>query len=252
MSNNSINLSNKSPVDKVITWEQTPALPVSPPQELDSDTFRAIHLAPPVSPRSVLALLDGHEDIDPSTLRAMARGLTVTLQQRNVYYTQQRRRNEQHIKQLQNKVLEYEETFDSVLEGYEKNNGRLPNFNILVGNGMYRPAKYIKQLKGGWVAGYSEEDGPNSTPHIIKIFATPTYAHVNPIPSNEDPTKPMPVWFCKLLCGHTAQYSHLQKAILNLDDWGLFANITCHRSLDIELGTLLGQLEQLKLDIDNR
>jgi hypothetical protein len=61
----------------------------------------------------------------------------------------------------------------------------------------------------------------------------------------------MPAWFCKLLCGHTALYSHLQKAVLDLDDWGLFTNITCHRSLNIELGTLLGQMERLRLDIDN-
>jgi hypothetical protein len=190
--------------------------------------------------------------MDTTTLCAITRGLTVTLQQRDVYYTQQRRRHEQQIKNLQNKVLEYKDTFDSIPEGYEENGGRLPNFSIPVGNGMYRPAKYIKQLEGGWVAGYSEEDGPGSMPHIIEIFATPAYAHIDPIPSNKDPVKPMPAWFRKLLCGHTALYSHLQKAVLDLDDWGLFADISHHRSLDIELNTLLGQMERLRLNIDNR
>jgi hypothetical protein len=252
MSNSSINLSAESPANEVTTWDVTPALPIPPPQELDKNAFRSVALTPPISPHSALALLDGHDNISTNTLRAIARGLTVTLQQRDMYYAQQCHRHEQQIKNLQNKVLEYEKTFNSIPEGYEENNSYLPNFNILVGNSMYRPAKYIKQLEGGWVAGYSEEDGPSSMPHIIKIFVTPAYAHVDPIPSNEDPTKPMPAWFHKLLCGHTALYSHLQKAILDLSDWGPFANITRHHSLDIELSTLLRQMERLRLDIDNR
>jgi hypothetical protein len=85
------------------------------------------------------------------------------------------------------RVGKYEETFDSVPEGYEVNNGRLPQFNILVREGMFRPTKFIKQLEGGWVAGYSEEDGPNSTPHVIEIFASPAYA------TTDEPAKPMPM-----------------------------------------------------------
>jgi hypothetical protein len=55
---------------------------------------------------------------------------------------------------LEERIGEYETIFDTVPEGYEENNGCLPNLNIPVGNGMYRPTKYIKQLEGGWVAGY--------------------------------------------------------------------------------------------------
>jgi hypothetical protein len=42
----------------------------------------------------------------------------------------------------------------------------------------------------------------------------------------------------------------MQKAILKLDDWGLYAEISQHRTYDIELGTILGQIEQLQLDAE--
>jgi hypothetical protein len=137
--------------------------------------------------------------------------------------------------------MEYEEIYNTVLEGYEENNGHLSHFNIPVRNGMYRPAKYIKQLEGGWVARYSEEDGPNSTPHIIEIFTSPTHEGIN----HDDPSKPMPAWFHNLLCGHAAAYGTLQKAVIDLDNWGLYADITCHHVVDIELGTILRQIEWL-------
>jgi hypothetical protein len=88
-------------------------------------------------------------------------------------------------------------------------------------------------------------------PHVIEIFASPTYTTTDPIPSNNDPIKPMPAWFRKLLYGHSALYSTLQRAILNLDNWGLFTGITCHHSIDIKLGTLLRQMEWLQMDIEN-
>jgi hypothetical protein len=40
--------------------------------------------------------------------------------------------------------------------------------------------------------GYTEEDGPNSTPHVIKLFAAPSYTTDDGI---DDPAVPMPAWF---------------------------------------------------------
>jgi hypothetical protein len=230
MSDASFNPSIESPMDDAATWDTTDALPIPPP--LNNSNFRAVALAPAVSPRSALAILDSNDEIDPDALRAIARGLTVTLQQRDVYYAQQRRRNEQRIKDLEKRIGGYEEIFDSVPEGYEENNGRLPHLAIPLGDGKYKGAKYIKQLEGGWVAAFSDEDGPNSTPHISEIFASPAY------------------WFRRILFGHAALFSTMQKAILELDDWGLYAEVSRHRAYDVELGTILGQIERLHLDAE--
>jgi hypothetical protein len=190
MSDASFNPSIESPMDDATTWDTTDALPIPPP--LSNTAFRAVALAPAVSPRSALAILDSNDDIDPDALRAIARGLTVTLQQRDAYYAQQRRRNEQRIMELEKRVGGYEEIFDSALEGYEENNGRLPHLAIPVGDRRYKGAKYIKQLEGGWVAGFTDEDGPHSTPHIAELFASPAY-NIND--TTDDPAEPMSPWF---------------------------------------------------------
>jgi hypothetical protein len=245
MSDASFNPSIESPMDDTTGWDTTDALPVPPP--LSSTALRAVALAPVVSPHSALAILDGNDDIDPNALRAIARGLTVTLQQRDAYYAQQRRRSEHRIKDLEKRIGGYEEVFDSVPEGYEENNGRLPHFAIPVGNGRYKSTKYIKQLEGGWVAGFTDKDGPHSTPHIAKLFASSTYAIDD---ATDDPAEPMPPWFRRILFGHAALFSTMQKAVLELDDWGLYAEISRHRAYDVKLGTILGQIERLHLDAE--
>jgi hypothetical protein len=220
---------------------------VTCPRSITSSAFRAVALAPAVSPRSALAILDGNDDIDPDALRAIVRGLTVTLQQRDMYYAQQRRRNEQWIKDLEKRISGYEEIFDSIPEGYEENNGRLPHLAILVGDGRYKSAKYIKQLEGGWVTGFTDEDGPQSMPHIAELFASPAYAVDD---TTDDPAKPMPPWFRRILFRHAALFSTMQKVVLELDDWGLYTEISRHRAYDVELGTILRQIERLHLDAE--
>jgi hypothetical protein len=245
MSDASFNPSIESPMDDATAWDTTDALPVPPP--LSQTALRSIALAPAVSPRSALAILDGNDDIDPDALRAIARGLAVTLQQRDAYYAQQRRRNELRIKDLEKRIGGYEEIFDSIPEGYKENNGRLPHLTIPLGDGKFKSAKYIKLLEGGWVAGFTDEDGPHSTPHIAELFASPAYALDD---TTDDPAKTMPPWFCRILFGHTALFNTLQKAVLELDDWGLYAKISRHRAYDVELGTILGQIEHLHLDAE--
>jgi hypothetical protein len=245
MSDASFNPSIESPMDDATAWDTTDALPV--PLPISSTALRAVALAPAVSPRSALAILDGNDNIDPDTLRAIARGLTVTLQQHDAYYAQQRRRNKLRIKDLEKRIGGYEEIFDSVPDGYEENNGRLPHLAIPLGDGKYKSAKYIRQLEGGWVAGFTDEDRPNSTPHIAELFASPAYTIDD---TTDDPAEPMPPWFRRILFGHAALFNTMQKAVLELDDWGLYAEISRHRAYDIELGTILGQIERLHLDAE--
>jgi hypothetical protein len=245
MSDASFNPSIESPMDDAATWDTTDALPV--PLPLNNSAFRAVALAPAVSPCSALTILDGNEEIDPDALQAIARGLTITLQQRDAYYAQQRRRSELRIKDLEKRIGGYEEIFDSVPEGYEENNGRLPHLAIPLGDGKYKGARYIKQLEGGWVAAFSDEDGPHSTPHIAELFASPAYTIDD---TTDAPAIPMPPWFRRILFGHAALFSTMQKAVLELDDWGLYAEISRHRAYDVELGTILGQIERLHLDTE--
>jgi hypothetical protein len=116
-----------------------------------------------------------------------------------------------------------------------------------LGDGKYKSAKYIRQLEGGWVAGFTDEDGPHSTPHIAKLFASPAYTIDD---TTDDPSEPMPPWFRRILFGHAALFNNMQKAVLELDDWGLYAEISQHHAYDVELGTILGQIERLHLNAE--
>jgi hypothetical protein len=42
----------------------------------------------------------------------------------------------------------------------------------------------------------------------------------------------------------------MQKAVLELDDWGLYAEISCHRAYNVKLSTILGQIKRLHLDTE--
>jgi hypothetical protein len=81
----------------------------------------------------------------------------------------------------------------------------------------------------------------------MELFASPSYIMSD---TTDDPAEPMPPWFRRILFGHAALYATLQKAVLELDDWGLYTEITRHRAYDIELGTILGQIERLQLDAE--
>jgi hypothetical protein len=88
-------------------------------------------------------------------------------------------------------------------------------------------------------------------PHIIELYTSPSYTSANHgVEAVEDPAEPMPTWFRHILFGHAALYSTLQRAVLDLDNWGLYAEITHHRSYDIELSTILRQIERLQLDAE--
>jgi hypothetical protein len=42
----------------------------------------------------------------------------------------------------------------------------------------------------------------------------------------------------------------MQKAVLDLDDWGLYTEISRHHAYDVKLGTILGQIKCLHLDAE--
>jgi hypothetical protein len=69
MSNGSFNPSIESPIDDPTAWDTTDALPVPPPLG-GVAVLDAVALAPAVSPRSALAILDGHtnDHINPDAL----------------------------------------------------------------------------------------------------------------------------------------------------------------------------------------
>ena len=230
--NASPNLSNVSPA------ESSAPLPFPRPQT---------PAAPAMSPRTVSNTLTNNPDISPEILRAICNGLlsTIAKQETEVAYASQMLGD--RIKSQQDRILHYEETFEQAPYGYTLNDERIPHFRIPVGNGLYRPAKWIKLNDDGTASGYADTAGPNQLPHIIDLYATPDHKYddeAEPIPA-----LPIPAWFRFLMLGPVADYEILRDMIKAQDDWGLTREIERYRDLDDQAINLANTIESFQHDL---
>src|SRR6266478_4752999 len=186
-----------------------------------------------MSPRSVRAAIASH-DLPADTYCSIINGLVVTSEARTHRYNQDLAAQEaDHKKKLDDReetieflkarLVGYIDTFSQPPTGYVEN-GRVPTFTIPVGGGLSNPAKWVKKLDDGRVAGYSSEDGPHDLPHVCEIYASPKYT--------ADPAEPLPHWIHKTLQGPAPGYAALLDAVKATDDWGLEADVIRFRLLD--------------------
>src|SRR6266436_6831247 len=123
-----------------------------------------------MSPRSVRSAIASH-DLPTDTYRSIINGLVVTSEARTHHYHQEMAAQEEsHKKKLDDHeetiefleacLVGYIDTFSQPPTGYVEN-GHLPTFTIPVGGGLSNPAKWVKKLDDGRVAGYTTEDGPH-------------------------------------------------------------------------------------------
>src|SRR6266478_2567331 len=172
--------------------------------------------------------------LDTNAYWSIINGLTVTSEAHSHHFQQELASQEEgHKKKLDdlNETVEFLEahligyinTFSQPPNGYIKNS-HLPTFTIPCGNRLSNPAKWVKKLNDGHVAGYSMEDGPHNLPHVCEIYAAPKYT--------ADPAEPLPHWLHKTLQGPAPGYTALLDAVKSTDDWGLQANIMWYRDLD--------------------
>src|SRR6266404_3355722 len=186
-----------------------------------------------MSPRSVRAAIASH-DLPADTYRSIINGLVVTSEARTHRYNQDLAAQEagskkklddreETIEFLEARLVGYIDTFSQPPTGYVEN-GRLPTFTIPVGGGLSNPAKWVKKLNDGRVAGYTAEDGPHDLPHVCEIYASPKYT--------ADPAEPLPHWIHETLQGSAAGYAAFLDAVRATDDWGLEADVIRFRALD--------------------
>ncbi len=179
-----------------------------------------------MSPRSVRTAIASH-DLPADTYRSIINGLVVTSEARTHRHSQDLAAEkaehkkklddcEETIEFLEARLVGYIDTFSQPLAGYVEN-GRLPTFTIPVGGGLSNPAKWVKKLDDGRVAGYTAEDGPHDLPHVCEIYASPKYT--------ADPVEPLPHWIHETLQGSAPAYAAFLDAVKATDDWGLEADV---------------------------
>ena len=211
--------------------------------------------ATPMSPRSASGVLQNPEALHLTTITAIANGLLSTCRKRNREYAQDTDEYRRQIQVLEREVAYLRRDIESGIreppddfpertpEGYIPNDGRYPSLVIPAGNGLYRPAKWIKRLDDGRVAMLGSAFGPTDEPHITDIHATPAPSHMRPL-------KPMPLWFHQLLSGPGTLFQQLRVEAGELDDWGIYTDIIRFRQHDDELGSLYARIDHLQNALD--
>jgi hypothetical protein len=133
-------------------------------------------------------------------LRGIAQSLIETTKNCKYINRIQVQRLKQQIINLQRKVDNPPSATNAEApEGYKENWGQVPNFTIPTEEGLFQPAKYIKQLADGQVAGLGDDCGPNDHPWIASIYADPNYG-------SSKPPAPLPPWLRGMLIGPSAAY----------------------------------------------
>src|SRR6266436_5980539 len=198
-----------------------------------------------LSPQSVQNAI-ATTNLDPPALCAIIDALVKTSNSHHQQHQCQiRTQNEEHkavidkleedLEFTQSHLLDYQETFVKAPDRYVAND-RLPTFTIPLGEGSDVPAKWVKQLDDGHIAGYSEHDGTRDLPYIKEIYAAP-------FDSTLDPPEVLPFWLRETLQGASIQYQEFRRAVRDLDDWGLYAEVLCYRQLDEDILSLKAQLD---------
>jgi hypothetical protein len=182
-------------------------------------------------------------DIDATLLRGIANGLLQTIADREAATAVSNKQYEDRLHHLEQRVLHYEDAFNKPLTGYTLNNGKISNFHIPVGDGIYQEAKWIRLDDDGMVSSYHGAQGPNEQPHIIDLYVSPNY-------SVDPPLKALPAWFRHMLTSPGRDFQILQQAVANIDDWGLACEIVHYCKLDDDVMAVTIKIEQYQHDLD--
>jgi hypothetical protein len=207
-----------------------------------------------MSPHSISATLAAHPSIPEETMREIATGLLQTIDLHKATHKRHMDKSkEDHdwtIWALNEKLLHLEELIGddddeelTMLEGYIENKGKIPSFNIPVGEGMYLPAKWIRLHPRDYmcVQGLTGKDSAE-LPHSIDIYASPDLV-VTEVP------EPLPLWVQALIEGHTATFETFWHAAIDLNDYGLVADLTQARESYLQAQEMELTRDQIKADL---
>jgi hypothetical protein len=133
-----------------------------------------------------------------------------------------------------------QQPFTALPNGYIENRGQV-RVEIPCRNGNHHPARWIRHMDQGQVAGYTEGNTPNDLPIIISL-----YAPVNTWGADKAP-RGLPAWFLSALTGSAPTFAMLHWGFnaLPQDNWGYMAEINRFHALDEQCQSTLAQIDQL-------
>jgi hypothetical protein len=196
----------------------------------------------PLSLRSTASLLAANPHIPEETMRQIAAGLLRTIEECEAAHNTE-------VWDLREKLLRFEELVgsedsDQPPEGYVRNDGKIPNFDIPMDDGLYLPAKWIKLHGGDYTKafGLTGKELSSEAPYSMEIYASPN------IRLNEVP-EPLPLWVQTIIEGRTATFESLRRAAIELKDYGIVADLTRARDVYLKAQEMELQRDQIEADL---
>jgi len=225
MSSYSINMSAESPN----------SIPSSP-------TGASIADVSPLSPHTILAALDGHPDIPASQLHQLIHGLALTIQTHASQHAAQVARLKNTIAELEDRVSTFIEHATDPPEGYQYNDGLVPDFDILQEGNAVR-ARYIHLHNGDptKVWGLTSSEKPGEGPFSKSVYATPVAGLV---------LVALPSWFHAMLIGRTTQFEKLRNAAIKANNLGIIADVSRYHQDHDALRQLIQEQDMLSAELD--
>ncbi len=136
--------------------------------------------------------------------------------------------------------------FEEAPPGYKENWGEV-DLDLPCKDGQWCPAKWIKRMDGGKVAGYTKDNAPGDLPLISNLFAPKEYYNDN----NNDPMGALPGWFLSALVGSRTTFAMICRMFDQLpsNNWGFVAEVDWYQAIDKQCQLLASQIDLLEQEI---
>src|SRR5258707_5484585 len=203
-----------------------------------------------LSPRSARNASQG-ENMHPMVLHGIIDAMAETARRTNSRHAVEKGLLEEALDDLQRTRVpapwvDMKRPFKEAPPGYKENRGEV-DLDLPCKDGLCRPAKWVKRMDGGKVAGYTEDDSPGDLPLITDLYAPKVYYDDD----NEDPAWALPTWFIAALGGSGTTFAMLRCEVdkLTVHNWGFVAEIDRYRAMDEQCQSLCSQIDLLDQEL---
>jgi hypothetical protein len=165
-------------------------------------------------------------NINAIILWGIATSLVSTIRVREQHHIDKKRYLKEKIACLEAHVKAHKENFQCCPEGYVENT-KYPDLTVAIENRLHHPTKWIKMLNKGMLSIFTADDGPSSSPYLVKIYTQPC--------RTAEPVEPLLGWLEYILTRLTPYFLTLVEASDKLDDWGIKADLLHYCDLEDSL-----------------
>src|SRR5258708_22833873 len=203
-----------------------------------------------LSPRSAQNVSQG-ENIHPMVLHGIIDAMAETARRTNSRHAVEKGLLEEALDDLQRtrvptQRIDTKRPFEEAPPGYKENRGEV-DLDLACKDGLRHPAKWIKCMDGGRVAGYMEDNSPGDLPLITNLYAPKVYYDDD----DKDPAEALLAWFIANISASRTTFATLRRQFdkLAVHNSRFVAEIDRYRTMDEQCQVLCSQIDLLEQEL---